>query len=155
MIDQFLHLTPTHKEFLNWVADRFVYLYQESEQVDFVQRLREIPDKEVNLSQLQQESHRIAVEHGWWDNRNPDSVLELLMLIVTEVAEGAEAYRDKLPIQGGAVYGKPVGLASELADILIRVGDMAEGLGIDLTRAVITKMEYNKTRSYRHGGKLA
>jgi len=31
-----------NKEFLNWVADRFIHQYKESENVDFVHRLREI-----------------------------------------------------------------------------------------------------------------
>lgn len=31
--------------FLNWVADRFVKVYKESENVDFVLRLREIAER--------------------------------------------------------------------------------------------------------------
>lgn len=29
-------------QFLNWIADRFVHVYGESEQVDFVQKLRDM-----------------------------------------------------------------------------------------------------------------
>ena len=51
--------------------------------------------------------------------------------------------------------GKPEGLPSELADLIIRICDTAETFGIDLERAVEEKMTYNVTRPYRHGGKRA
>ena len=48
--------------------------------------------------------------------------------------------------------GKPEGFPAELADLLIRVGDLAAALGIDLDFEVRRKMAYNETRPYRHGG---
>lgn len=48
---------------------------------------------------------------------------------------------------------KPIGVWSELADIVIRVADLCGLYGIDLDKALEAKMAYNKTRSYRHGGK--
>lgn len=48
---------------------------------------------------------------------------------------------------------KPIGFDSELADIVIRVMDLAEHLGIDLERAIQEKHEFNQTRPMRHGGK--
>lgn len=50
---------------------------------------------------------------------------------------------------------KPVGLPSELADIIIRVLDFAAQQKIDMDAAVLEKMEYNATRPQRHGGKAA
>jgi hypothetical protein len=35
----------TDKEFLSWVADRLVYVYGESESVDFVHKLRKISQR--------------------------------------------------------------------------------------------------------------
>lgn len=50
---------------------------------------------------------------------------------------------------------KPEGFPIELADVLIRIADMAERYGIDLTAALEMKLAYNETRPYRHGGKVA
>ena len=46
-------------------------------------------------------------------------------------------------------------LEEETSDILIRVCDLAGTLNIDLEYAVKAKLEYNRTRAYRHGNKLA
>ena len=107
-----------------------------------------------------------------------DYVLSKLMLVVGEVAEAQEDVRDprkKLSGQycelGGELLDynaqtkgveatdgkllKPVGFDSELADILIRVADLADEFDVDLADAVDRKMRYNATRAFRHGGKLA
>ena len=54
---------------------------------------------------------------------------------------------------GVEVLGKPQGIASELADVLIRVLDMAEEKGIPLLQAIFDKHAYNQTRPWKHGGK--
>lgn len=82
-------------------------------------------------------------------------VIAWLALIATEVAEAIEdvaAGRWDLTFDAD---GKPHGLPSELADILIRVGDDAGAVGVDLDHATRVKLDFNKTRSHRHGGKLA
>ncbi len=48
---------------------------------------------------------------------------------------------------------KPEGIPSELADVVIRVADMCGYYGIDLEKAIEEKMEYNETRSHKHGEK--
>lgn len=48
---------------------------------------------------------------------------------------------------------KPEGVASELADVVIRIVDTCAHYGFDLAAEIIAKMDYNETRSNRHGGK--
>lgn len=82
-------------------------------------------------------------------------VIAWLALVNTEVAEAIE---DVVAGRWGTTKnekGKPEGLGSELADIIIRVGDDAGALGIDLAAELRAKLDYNRTRSHKHGGKLA
>lgn len=46
---------------------------------------------------------------------------------------------------------KPEGFMVELADAVIRIGDLAFLLGADLQAAVNEKHDYNRTRPYKHG----
>ncbi len=109
---------------------------------------------DLTIKELMVQSHDTAVEKGWWEkDRN---FLEQLMLMVTELAEVAEEYRNHNKLQtlhDGA--GKPEGIASEFADVLIRVADTCANYGIPLEEALVAKLAYNRTRPYRHGGKLA
>lgn len=50
---------------------------------------------------------------------------------------------------------KPEGELVELADLMIRALDYAAHKGWDLEAAIREKMDYNRTRPHRHGGKLA
>lgn len=94
---------------------------------------------------------RINKENGWFDDdRRP---LEDMMLIVTEVAEATEAIRDGLIYTIINPVGKPEGFPSEIADIFIRLLDTCERYNIDLVHETLQKLDYNKTRGYKHGGK--
>jgi len=110
---------------------------------------------DLTIKELTKQSHSTAVEKGWWDNDR--NFLEQLMLMVTELAEVAEEYREHGDLQRSywGEAGKPEGIASEFADVLIRVADTCGKYGIPLEEALVTKLAYNKTRPYRHGGKLA
>lgn len=48
---------------------------------------------------------------------------------------------------------KPEGIPAELADVIIRVLDIAGYYGIDIEHAMLVKARYNESRSHRHGGK--
>jgi hypothetical protein len=48
---------------------------------------------------------------------------------------------------------KPVGIPSEVADIVIRCLHFSGKHGIDLHGAVVEKMTYNDSRTFMHGGK--
>ena len=67
-----------------------------------------------------------------------------MALIHSEESEATEALRK----------GDRNNFEEELADVIIRVASIAHGLGIDLERTIVGKLEVNKTRGFRHGGKL-
>ena len=54
---------------------------------------------------------------------------------------------------GTLTPNKVEGIASELADTIIRILDDSVRFGIPTIDALFQKMEYNKTRPFRHGGK--
>lgn len=112
------------------------------------------------LKQYQKECYATAKEKGWHDADKNGSFVEKLCLLHAEISEAVEEYRKGF--DPDAIYfasssenpiEKPEGVAIELADVFIRLMDTCEEYGIDLERAVEIKMEYNKTRSYRHGNK--
>ena len=49
---------------------------------------------------------------------------------------------------------KPEGIAVELADCILRILDYCGKAEIDIEDIITRKHEYNKTRPYRHGGKV-
>lgn len=110
----------------------------------------------LRLAAYQRDVHRTAVEHGWWDE--PRTVLEALALVHAEISEAVEEYRidnTNLAAVKRTEAGKIDGFGVELADAIIRILDLCEHLGIDMESLLVQKGEYNKTRPYRHGGKLA
>ena len=93
------------------------------------------------INQLCKEAFETATSKGWHDE--PREMGTILALIHAEVSEALEADRK----------GWTENFAEELADVCIRVFDLCGSKGIDLEKAIAEKMEYNKTRSYKHGGK--
>ncbi len=95
------------------------------------------------------DSHAAAVKGGWWTNMETGEWLkrnkgELLMLIVSEIAEAMEGERkdlmdDKLPHRKMAEV--------ELADALIRIFDYAGAHGYDLAGAYLEKRAFNDSRA--------
>ena len=103
------------------------------------------------LDKLINEAHQTAIEHGWWDaERLP---LECIALMHCELSEAVEAIRDGNPPDKHLPQHDAV--TDELADCIIRIFDFAAANGLDLAAALIDKMEYNRGREYRHGGKVA
>lgn len=67
-----------------------------------------------------------------------------LMLVVTEVAEAAEALRkNDLP-----------NFEEEIADTFIRLLDISGSIGMDVENAIRAKMEINMTRPHKHGKEI-
>ena len=92
--------------------------------------------------------HNTKIAKGWkittaQDWEDPNEIPAVLMLIVSEVSEALEAFRDDDKDH----------FSEELADIFIRLVGLAHGMNIDLGEKVIEKIEKNKNREYKHGGK--
>lgn len=136
------------------------------------------PPKPLTIRDLVREAHATATSKGWHapslrvqaailaDKATPhdersalyaqaqaDRFGALMALIATEVSEAVDAYREHRMEAWTLPSGKIEGVAAELADVMIRVADVAGVYGIDLEAAITAKMAYNKTRPTRHGGK--
>lgn len=110
----------------------------------------------MSLNELRDRVHALAVSKGWYEDRDvsdPNVLGSMLALIHSEVSEALEDVRKTQIALDYEANGKPVGLPSELADVIIRVLDMCGAMGIDIEKAVEMKHAYNATRTHRHGGK--
>lgn len=94
--------------------------------------------------------HQNAVNKKWWDKpREPGTAIAN---IHGEVSEAWEGYRhgnppsDKIPEFSS--------VEEELADVIIRIMDIAGGHNMRVAEALVAKMAYNSGREERHGGKL-
>lgn len=108
-----------------------------------------------SLNELAKEIVQINKSNGWkvmtpedWGNSedplHPYKIPTSLALIGSEVSEALEAFRktDKENFR------------EELADTMIRVLDLCGGLGIDIETEILNKMEKNRNRGFKHGGKI-
>lgn len=121
----------------------------------------------MKITDLVKQAYENAKDKGWHETER--SPLEYHALIHSEVSEATEAARigsDPLYFPNAPTHGviregvgeyilvvKPEGELVELADVVIRIADYCGSRGWDLERAIKLKMEYNKTRPHRHGGK--
>lgn len=118
-----------------------------------------IDEKFVAGEIIQRVCHDAAAHAGWWndtktgvdyakecrDNTRLGKALvaEKLCLIHSEISEAMEGHRkglmdDKLPHRSM--------IEVELADAIIRIGDLAGALGLDLGGAISEKMAFNSVR---------
>jgi len=100
---------------------------------------------------VQQDINLVAHDHGWWEGYQNDS--DKLMLMVTEIAEACEALRSPEP-KIDEHCPEFLNIEVELADTIIRIMDFAQERKLRVAEALLAKHNYNKTRPFKHGGKL-
>lgn len=109
---------------------------------------------------LTSQCHGASLAAGWWHDPKTGQdykaeviagtrfgkalVAEKLALVHSEVSEALEGHRkgkfdEHLPLRSA--------IEVELADAVIRIGDLAGALGLDLGGAIAEKMAYNAVRA--------
>lgn len=94
-----------------------------------------------SLKDWQKVVTKIATEHGFtWNKSDIDT---MLLRLHSEISEASEAARDE----------DWTGFAEELADIFIRLANVAEIMEVDLEAEVEKKQQKNQSRPPLHGRK--
>lgn len=102
-----------------------------------------------SLKELAKDIYRIARDHGWWEGERNDG--ELIALMHSELSEALEGLRhDNPPSEHIPEFSA---VEEEFADVIIRILDMSQARGYRIGEAVLAKMEFNRNRPYKHGGK--
>lgn len=101
------------------------------------------------INAVASEAYNNSVDKGFHDADKNDPLartLARIALVGSELSEFVEEFR--LPSPNDAL------LAEELADVIIRVGDLAYSLNLDLGTAVVEKLEKNTSRPPMHGKRI-
>lgn len=125
---------------------------------------------EDEMDSVQAYVHAVNGMNGWFEDGRTFG--DEIALLHSEVSEALDEFRshglaryfyplgnkDAEPRVVLNMYSypegeKPLGVASEAADVLIRLLDFCWRYDINLIQEVKAKMAYNETRGYRHGGK--
>lgn len=92
-------------------------------------------------------------EHGknvvYWQTDLPEPRITLEGYLIS----GPASFPVSEAAQRLDIVPKPCGVASEFADILVRLLHYSYVHQIDIGNEFLKKMRYNEVRSYRHGGK--
>ena len=106
----------------------------------------------LSIRKAQFDAWKIAEDKGFHEGRTGagrDDTLVRLCLVHTEVSEAAQEV--KRHWDGGPTESQKAAFAEELADVLIRVFDVAQCVGVDLESAVAEKMAKNANRFRLYG----
>lgn len=125
--------------------------------------LEDLSDHPRFINDVAEEAHQNSRIKGFYDG--PTNIAEKIALIHSEASEALECDRKDMYCKSSAIpmwmddenfkswFRKNVKdtFEDELADIAIRVFDLAAFKGIDLESHILGKMRYNSLREQRHG----
>jgi NTP pyrophosphatase (non-canonical NTP hydrolase) len=104
----------------------------------------------LTLMEIQTRAWKTAEEKGHHENLKTLPIREATMirlaLVHTEVSEAIQEIK-----RHGVHAGNHDVIGEELADVLIRIADLAEELQIDLASQVNRKLTENQRRPYKYG----
>lgn len=98
----------------------------------------------MNYNELSKAAHKDAVNHGFWSKRESNE--HYMMLVVAEIGEMVEAHRNgkraNLEVYNDGTFNSSENfkvlikdtLEDEMADVAIRLGDLAGALGVDFDK---------------------
>lgn len=112
----------------NWICE-YILHDKDLHYSDMLTKLSEL--KQFNINNIAKTNWQWVEDMGWHGDRR---VLESIALIASEVGEAANECRGDTPSDK---------LGSELADIILRVGDLAYSLGIDIGKEITFKINKN------------
>ena len=101
-------------------------------------------DKRLTIKELTEKMHELVKSKGWYekDSKRPQTPRNLAVSLSIEAAEILEHF------QFGDEIKDKNELGSELADVTLYLLQLASVSGIELEKAVLKKIEVNKTRSW-------
>ncbi len=95
---------------------------------------------------------RIAESKGWYVNKDSvENISSKIALMHSELSEALESLRNGDP-ESEHIPGY-TGMEEEFADVIIRIMHVAYSMDLKVSAALIAKLEFNKTRKHKHGGK--
>ena len=101
-------------------------------------------DTVMDIKQLTEEMHRLVESKGWYakDSKRPQTSRNLAISLSIEAAEILEHFQFTDEIKDREELG------SELADVALYLLQLASVSEIDLEKAILDKIEINKTREW-------
>ena len=98
----------------------------------------------MDIKELTEEMNTLVRSKGWYaqDSKRPQTPRNLAISLAVEAAEILELYQFQENAKDHAE------LAGEMADVALYLLQLAAVTGIDLEKAILDKIEVNKTREW-------